>query len=137
MSTNSTVSKLNANGTVTSIYGHWDGGLWKEGVGDMLINHYNSEERVDALLALGDFSSLNPILEAPEGHSFDTPTPEVTVFYGRDRGEYGTEAHTTDAGIGWQKYWQEYNYIWKDGQWFYFTDDNHTMRPLTKEVIGS
>lgn len=85
------------------IYCHWDGYPDGTGVGYHLHNFYNSQERAEALIALGDLSTLKENLEPPEGvtHTFDAPyiedvkanraTSKVTVAYGRDRGETDPE----------------------------------------------
>ena len=66
-------------------------------------------------------SSLRPEVVVPEGveHSFDAPAKDITVFYGRDRGETGTEFkvfHNDQelfAGID-----AAYFYVMKDGVWY-------------------
>ena len=47
MSTNSLVAYLNEDGSVVSSYVHYDG--YATGVGEMLLEHYNSEERAKIL----------------------------------------------------------------------------------------
>lgn len=105
---------------ITSIYCHHDG--YPQCVGQMLYDHYNNPERVDKLLSLGDLSSLHPCISPEESeipnharlasmlaslagtstcwktlppHSFDTPYPDVTIAYGRDRGEHDVDAQTS------------------------------------------
>lgn len=75
------------------IYCHWDG--YPAGVGATLAAHYTTPDRVDALIALGDLSSLGA--ELGEQHPFDThhTNPAAATWclaYGRDRGEHGTTA---------------------------------------------
>lgn len=88
MSTNAFIG-IRENGSITYIYNHSDGYL--EYLGKMLIEHYNSEEKAKALVALGDVSILKEKLEPAEGtvHGFDYDKRQegVSVFYGRDRGE--------------------------------------------------
>lgn len=78
------------------VYGHWDG--YPEGVGLVLSTCYFERERAEALISLGDFSALEPFLSPEDAglpglpHSFNNPLPLVSIFYGRDRGEEGTEA---------------------------------------------
>jgi hypothetical protein len=71
MSTRSRIAIENQDGTVDSIYCHFDGYL--EGVGKTLFNHYD-QEKLEKLLELGDISSLGE-------STIDT------VAYCRDRGE--------------------------------------------------
>lgn len=87
MSTRSRIGMLNGDGTITSIYVHFDG--YPNYMGPKLTGNYNTEEKLKKLLALGDLSSLEPNLTPPEGvkHTFMDPHPETTVSYYRDRGE--------------------------------------------------
>lgn len=88
MSTNAFIG-IRENNSITYIYNHSDGYL--EYLGRMLLEHYNSEEKVKALVELGDVSVVKEKLAPAEGtvHSFDYDKRQecVSVFYGRDRGE--------------------------------------------------
>ena len=88
MSTNAFIG-IRENNSITYIYNHSDGYL--EYLGRMLIEHYNSEEKAKALVALGDVSVVKEKLAPAEGtvHGFDYDKRQegVSVFYGRDRGE--------------------------------------------------
>lgn len=55
-------------------------------------------------------------------HTFDDRQDGVTVFYGRDRGEKGTEAQNLPLEeIDSPESWIEYCYVFgKDGKWRYF-----------------
>ncbi len=58
MSTRSRIAVLQENdGSVKSVYCHWDGYL--SGVGVTLLNHYNTYQRANAVVALGGLSSLH------------------------------------------------------------------------------
>jgi hypothetical protein len=72
MSTRSRIAIENQNGSVKSIYCHFDGYL--SGVGRLLKEYYTTQAKVEALIELGNISSLEM-------------TPESTVAYARDRGE--------------------------------------------------
>lgn len=85
MSTNARVGVENADGSITSIYTHWDG--YPEHHGPILTEHYDSEDLARALVALGDLSILG--VELGEEHDFDshdTSSP-ACLAYGRDRKE--------------------------------------------------
>ena len=71
MATRSKIAIENQNGTVTSIYCHWDGGI--ESNGRMLIDNYNTTS-LNELVELGNISSLGI-------------TPDDTIAFCRDRGE--------------------------------------------------
>lgn len=120
-----------------SVYCHWDGYLSNNG--RILLENYDSV-KANYLVALGDISSLGKVLG--EAHPFsqheiqdDDPERDAklalyelsekegwTTFYGRDRGESGTDFqvdHTFEEflaradGCG-----AEYYYIMKDGVWY-------------------
>lgn len=100
------------------IYCHWDG--YPSRVGRLLDEHYNTQEKAEALVNLGDLSSLQERLEPEpqEIHSFDRPSEGVTVAYGRDRGETGIEAKIgpTVKSVA-NRIEHAYCYVFKDGEW--------------------
>jgi hypothetical protein len=115
---------------VKSVYCHWDGYL--EHNGAILQEHYDSV-KANQLVALGDLSSLRPNIG--EKHKFspfdcDELTSEefekryggMCTFYGRDRGETGTEwkTHTNfvDFFAEVEGSWCEWYYIMRDGVWY-------------------
>ena len=112
MSTRSTIS-AKLDDYIYSIYCHWDG--YPDHHLPILTEHYNTEEAIEKLMALGDLSSLEVSTECPEGHTFDTPIKGYCIAYGRDRGDDGTEAIKTSHWLNMQK--QEYNYFWENGTW--------------------
>lgn len=126
MGTRSTIAIRNADGTVTGIYCHWDGYFSHNG--RILQDHYNTEDRVRELLALGFLSSLRP--EIGEKHPFDTWSLDKSKidpkwdnwckFYGRDRDEADQDAELFGS---WNdllnKQGQEYNYLFVPGEGWY------------------
>lgn len=113
MSTNSHIGKKLADGSIKYIYCHWDGYL--NGVGKVLKKHYTDEAKIDALLELGDLSSLGPeIGECQDFENRSTHNKGWCLAYGRDRNEKDTEAR-----IGGMNDFtdQSYNYLWEDGTW--------------------
>ena len=91
MATRSLIGKLNSDGTVTSIYCHWDGYPSHNGV--LLQEYWDTPFKVDQLLALGDLSSLGK--EIGEQQDFNSPrNRDWCMAYGRDRGERGVDAKT-------------------------------------------
>lgn len=87
MSTCSYIGIRNPDKTIKAIYSHWDG--YVEHNGRILFENYKDKEKIVALLALGDISSLDKDVAPAEGveHSFDNPAEGVVVAYHRDRGE--------------------------------------------------
>ena len=104
-----------------SVYCHWDGYL--DHNGKMLLDNYDSS-KANHLVALGDMSSLRKNVEIPEGveHSFEKPAEDITVFYGRDRGESNVDFKvdfTFEAFLERvDNCGAEYYYIMKDGEWY-------------------
>lgn len=106
--------------TYKGVYCHYDGYLDYNGV--MLLEHYNSKERVEELLSYGNISSLREKIMPEKGstHSFDKPDKDVTIFYGRDRGEEGQEAFIcTEEELKDPTSWIEYIYLFNNGKWYY------------------
>lgn len=104
MSTRSTISIENQDGTFDSIYCHFDGYLSNNG--KLLIENYTTEEDVKKLLSHGDMSSLGK-------------TPEESTFYHRDRGEDFNMAEGV-SNIFRKELTEDYNYLFTGGEWFYF-----------------
>jgi len=118
MATRSFIGKVQQDGSIHGIYCHYDG--YPEGVGATLKEHYQNPQKVDALLALGDISSLGS--EIGKKHHFESPTPGWTVAYHRDRGEdlmpnfkyLGVD----DLVEGVRNdIFAEYVYLYTDGKW--------------------
>lgn len=90
----------------------------------MLLDHYDTKERVDKLLSLGSMSSLGTSIEPDPSmpHTFDDRQEDVTVFYGRDRHEKGMEARNLNLeDIDSPDSWIEFCYVFgQDGKWRYF-----------------
>ncbi len=110
------------------IYCHSDGYLMHNG--GILLDHYNTPEKVDELISLGALSylgeSLNP--DPSKQHDFLNRQPGVCVAYGRDRGEDHTEAEVLTIDKIKSLYpWVEYIYVfdkkWKVG---YLEQDKET-----------
>lgn len=87
MSTNSRIGILHNDGTTETIYCHWDG--YPAHHMPILTEHYDTIEKVRALVALGDISILGERIapDADEQHSFEMPAESVTLAYHRDRND--------------------------------------------------
>ena len=131
MSTRSSISLKNSEGQFETIYCHSDGYL--EHNGRILLEYYTTYEDVKRLMELGDLSLLakNLYPDPAVMHRFGNEQDGVCVAYGRDRREVGTEAQITTT-IGCE---QEYNYVFQDGVWFYFTDSVNNKTTLTPENV--
>src|SRR5882672_10337944 len=118
MGTRSDIIVHRADGRWHRIYCYWDGYLSHNG--KILFDHYATQAQAEALVALGDMSSLAPRHTKPKGHSFNKPVKGYCVYYGRDRGESdvsGTIADTLAACWPVEDTWTEFTYVWDDGQW--------------------
>jgi len=119
MATRSRIAIEKPDGKVESIYCHWDG--YPEYNGRILVENYKDPAKVQALIDLGDISSLAPNVEAaPDAeHSFNRPEDEVVVAYGRDRGEkeVGKKSHSSVPAF-FNGDIEEYGYLFtQEGQW--------------------
>lgn len=123
---------------VESIYCHFDG--YPEGVGQMLLDNWTDEAKVNELIGLGDISSLGSVIG--EKHDFDSHHPSLlfddsvseeerrrleeespygkgwTLAYRRDRGEKDVDSvvHPIDE---FPNYGQEAEYVFdpEEGLW--------------------
>lgn len=123
MGTRSYIAKQTGDNQYLTIFCHFNG--YPEENGAMLVQHYNTPERVDALLALGDLYYLREKIAPASGipHEHGNAQPGVTIAYQRDEGCTGCEAKIQtleelddpgSEGI-------EFTYIFSlDGQWLYF-----------------
>ena len=124
MGTRSNITRENADGSFDSIYCHWDG--YPSHNGRILLEHYTDAEKINELLSLGDLSSLGASIG--QKHDFNDRENSDCTFYGRDRGESGTETqHFEDAEelAGYlEESWTEWVYLYRvaEGRW-YFTNN--------------
>jgi hypothetical protein len=158
MATRSRIGMVQSDGSVKSIYCHWDG--YPQNNGNILIEHYTDIKKVKSLIELGSISSLgknvnpDPIggitakyslrdgfenVPANGVHTFDNPQVDVTVAYSRDRGgdieiqidESESEFIKSDL--------EEWGYLFKDGKWFVIdavsSVDERTLEVLDEEYF--
>ena len=134
MSTNSRIGILNKDGTVRSIYCHWDGHV--DSAGETLFQSYRTAERVNELIDLGSLSVLGHSVGVK--HDFNqSGLMNVCTAYGRDRGEKDQEAVDHTDIKDFLKYSEEFNYLFEDGTWRVtassFRDDE--FHELTEEFV--
>ena len=137
-----------------SVYCHWDGYL--DHNGRILQEHYDSA-RANHLVALGDISSLGA--KIGDEHPFskfelNTDSPDFTklmavheqaekeswtTFYGRDRGESGTDFKVADTFAEFLEQCDncgaEYYYIMRDGVWYAGTTYDSDAKMGAKLVL--
>ena len=146
MATRSTIALEFADGTIGQVYCHWDGYISNNG--KILLNNYMDPFKLRDLIDLGDISSLGA--EIGTKHPFDNPamfgTPEyqaykdqygdMTKFYGRDRGEEGTDAKYFKDFADYEAnhQYEEYSYILRtDGVWY--VSEGEKFEPLMEAYI--
>jgi hypothetical protein len=137
MATRSTIAVQHPDGKVTQIYAHYDG--YPEWNGRLLAIHYSDYNRAKELVSLGSLSVLKPLIypSSLAAHTFDSPQPNVCIYYGRDRGEDGgfpnnfnsIEQYVQDAAF------EEFNYILVDGKWFVDCGEADRVFSLVSEVL--
>ena len=137
MATRSRIGIQNEDGTVSSIYCHWDG--YPSHNGDLLINHYSDREKAEKLIALGSISSLRANIAPAHGsdHSFEKPQEDVTIVYHRDRGE-DLDVGRIDASLEeFEKSDnEEYGYVLtKDNVWL-VTEYGKALKPVADILNG-
>jgi hypothetical protein len=132
------IGKLEADGTVTAIYCHWDG--YAEGVGLMLMKHYQDVAKIDALMELGDLSSLGADIgekhpfsrydafmsDAISEETYNELYSNMCLSYARDRGELETRSKTyanidVYAENALRDFGGEFLYLYEDGFWHCWT----------------
>lgn len=117
MSTRSSIGVKLPNGNIKAIYCHFDG--YPSGVGQTLTEHYTTEEKINALMELGDLSILGPeIGEKQDFDDYQNRNRNWCLAYGRDRGESGQEAETYSNIKEWiGAIWVDYHYLWNGTNW--------------------
>lgn len=140
MSTHSTISVKLPDGKIRSVYCHFDGMIQSNG--RMLVEHYNSQELAEQLTSLGHLSYIAPLFEptSESGHCFEDPEPLITVVYSRDRGEkdqipnvWNSEEEFSNDFEN-KSFKQEYNYLFKDGEWYVCWDLQNSWSPVKNHL---
>lgn len=129
MGTRSTIGIERNDGTIESVYCHWDG--YPAHNGKILLTFYQDRNKIDALIEEGGMSSLGANIG--EKHDFDNRKVEdQCTFYHRDRGEEKVSSHATNLeAYGCQ---EEYSYVFRlDSKW-YVSDHREPFVLLTQEL---
>ena len=118
MATRSRIGIQLSDGSILSVYHHWDG--YPEWLGRILTTHYNSKDKASELIDGGDMSSAwtnerwSGVNEY--GGQMKEETTEYAPQYYSQRGEDcppRLDAHWGDfINNG-----EEYGYIFKNGEW--------------------
>ena len=122
MATRSTISIENSDGSINTVYAHWDGYISNNGV--ILQKYYNTRELVEKLIAGGGISSLGRyISDTPL--DFDNRDDDFTKYYSY-RGEITEIRHFKDFDTYEKENdFQGYDYLYtKEGIWSVVFDDD-------------
>ena len=122
MATRSTIWLKDEN-SYKGVYCHWDGYLSNNG--KLLLENYNTLEKVKELISFGFISSL------------DT-TIDKCVFYNRDR-EEDFDDYEVSSLEEMGEFLEEYNYIFQDNKWYVLDNSEELAEELielTQEYIS-
>jgi hypothetical protein len=134
MSTRSHIGIKDSRG-ITGVYCHFDG--YPEGVGKTLLENYDTENKVKALIAEGDMSSLGATLEECNFYKEGPDTDPYTIPDCEDVREKYYQAGK----------WMDYSYLFEDGEWYFTPEridhksfnaenpDNVTMLPSDWQLL--
>ena len=126
MSTRSQIGIVNKDGSVRSIYCHFDGYL--DYNGELLQKHYRTTRKINQLINHGSVSSLGVHIGRKHdfedrGHNFEDNFNKHCTFYIRDRDEdpeYSPIVEDKSEKEYWKGFRNEYSYVylWKKGKWY-------------------
>lgn len=105
------------NGSILSVYSHWDN--YPEWAGKKLKEHFNTREKVAALIDGGDISALWT------DKSWDGEEQEWGTLYYEGRGDVDVEPNLDNSFqafiSGVNDSWADYAYLFADGEWKCYT----------------
>jgi hypothetical protein len=132
MSTNASISIQLGNKSGLSIYSHWDG--YPDGVGRTLLKFYDTEEKVNELISMGDVSILGECIGSKtDFNNFDSRNSIQSLFYGRDRDEKDCEAKEfKDSKM--PRY--DWNYLFKNGKWYMAKNEGRFVEMTLEKCVN-
>ncbi len=106
MSTRSRIG-IKDNRGITSVFCYFDG--YPKGVGKTLLENYDTENKVKALIAEGDMNSLGTSIEECDFYKEGPETEPYTI---------------PDCEDVREKYyqfgkWMDYSYLFENGEWYF------------------
>ena len=137
MSTRSNIALEFENGQYMVIYCHSDGYLTYNGA--ILLKHYNTRDKIEELVKLGDLSCLapqiNPDPNKPHSFEYENRQDNVCVAYGRDRNEENTQARILSKDEMFSNGWIEFFYVFTlDDKWKYYDYYHKVLRDVKKDL---
>jgi hypothetical protein len=128
MATRSRVGIELKNGSILSIYSHWDG--YPEWVGRILKTHYNTREKVASLIDGGDVSSLWTDKDWNGNEWSDCKYKALTYAM---RGEECPPRHDADLNE-YLCNGEEYAYLFTNGEWVCYDLHGDVHPDIVKQV---
>ena len=126
MGTRSRIGLQLANGSVLSVYCHWDG--YPEFNGVKLVEYHNSFQKAAALIDGGDISALHTNL------GWDREVlPTTGPLYYSDRGEV-REPRLDNTLEEYLSDGEEYAYLFTDGKWVCYNMNQFNDNKLPEVV---
>lgn len=138
MATRSIIAKKINDKESLAIYCHYDGYLEHNGV--ILYQEYNTPEKVDKLIGLGDLCVLQRKMDPnPEkAHTRLRPQPGVCIYYGRDMKNPDSEPTITQTSqLANLSNWAEHVYWYDGSEWNHsimYEDNSLHFKPLKEEL---
>lgn len=124
MSTRSRIGILQEDGSVKSIYCHYDG--YVEHTGKTLAKHYTSPAEVDALIERGDLRFINANPSDNEHYKETRGEEDAVAIISENPEEYIADAKES---------WGEYAYLYRDGEWEVCkTYSGRVFEPVTQSL---
>ena len=137
MATRSRIGIELKDGSILSAYHHWDG--YPQWLGRILQTHYNTKEKVSALIDGGDMSCCwtnerwNKDLNEFGGATSNKEGTEYGPQYYSQRGEDCPPRYDNDMEEFFSDN-EEYSYIFRNGNWFAYDmhqfEDNVAPEPV-------
>lgn len=135
MATRSRIGYTNNDGSIVSAYCHYDG--YPQHNGKILLESYQTLDKVKELVNNGDMSCLRSRCDKPEGHTWEKPHADVTLYYGRERGEKNVEARISKSKDELVQLangsWGEYVYLFENGKWTFSPVGDVSFNELSAE----
>lgn len=137
MSTRSNIAIQLEDDKFKVIYCHSDGYLTYNGA--ILLKHYNTRDKIEELVKLGDLSCLapqiNPDPNKPHSFEYENRQDNVCVAYGRDRNEENTQARILSKDEMFSNGWIEFFYVFTlDDKWKYYDYYHKVLRDVKKDL---
>lgn len=128
MATRSLIGKLDSETKkVKYIYCHYDGHL--DHNGRILVDHYNTPEKVDQLLELGNLSVLGPEIGEKQDFNSHQNNKNYCLAFGRDRGEKKQEARTVLLE-DYKSEYVSYVYLYTNEGWKWNRVDDYAWKSV-------